>query len=124
MDKTLEYEFNLKPFLSGSRVYGGFDEDSDWDVVITFKDSILIRRILTLLNIETTSVSSSHETSFYVVLNNKKINFIEVDDIEMQSWRYATKCLSGMGIIADKDERVEKFRQKRSEFMDSFEKYF
>lgn len=108
----------MEPFLTGSRVYGPLNDESDWDIVMTYDKSSALRRVLNLAKVETLD-GNIYDTGFYFSIGDKVINIIEVGDGEYNEWSYATKKMKKHGTINDKKERIALFKHFRNEEFDN-----
>ena len=81
--------YKLPPcaFLSGSRGMGYPNEDSDWDICISFLLSSTIRETFPDYK------SSEYFQGFVQAFGNYKINFIPLHPLDMLCWCLATKTI-------------------------------
>ena len=114
-------------FLTGSRVLGGWKEESDWDIVVS-----ILNKQEAIGIIEPHSVSTEPSEYFagitYYITDNKgfnyfnhKINLIFVHPNEYAAWYYATVALSGIlkdADIKDKTSRVLLFETLKVQLRD------
>lgn len=105
----------MKPFLTGTRYFGDAIEDSDWDICIEYPLSCDLKFIFKLLNIDIQNTTDEYESeSFYVILNNKKVNFIVLSENEMIYWKYATKKISTLD-YSNRKEKLYVFDKLKGE---------
>jgi len=75
-------------FLTGSRAFGGFTDESDWDIVHSIEDTALVASIIGNLPHE----QSAYFSGYYIEYEGVKINIIPVHPHEFLPWYLATEA--------------------------------
>jgi len=107
----------MRILLTGSHVYGPVHEDSDIDIVLHVEDAGKLKEELVKKNIELFRSEKQQGTDYpgyYFRFGELTINIIYArDEDEMAGWAYATKKLSLMEPIEDKEEKIRIFEEAR-----------
>ncbi len=100
---------------TGSRTFGGFTDNSDYDYIVNRSVFKLCWKVLDNIEYERLEYSSQEVYSYAFVWNGKKINFLIMKSGHYNRWINATKRmveLKEKGVIyQNKNDRVKAFEE-------------
>lgn len=117
-------------FVTGSRAYGPYTEESDLDIVMSIEDSDKLLMTVTdigealgfvsvisgesfLFEVEIKDIeqTSYADKVWYFSVGDIKVNVISVkSDSDFECWKKTTETMKLMRVIEDKEIRVQKFK--------------
>lgn len=91
-------------FLTGSRAFGGFRPDSDWDIAYLgiYRDEV--NALLTGV----TLVPSNYFSGSHLEIEGNSINIIPLHQVDFLPWYLATKAMKGTFSVAEIHDRTKK----------------
>ena len=104
-------------FITGSRAYGPYTEDSDLDVVVMAEDSAEIFDIVAMVGLNY-EIAPKEDTNYadvvwYFWVGELKINVVTMKNvIDFNIWKEVTIQMAKSQPIKDKDKRVMDFKAR------------
>lgn len=106
-------------FATGSRVYGGFSKDSDYDYVL-MPGGDTETKLLTIRSLENVTTNLDYGEDNYSIIvecEDGKLNLICPERSFFNEWKFATQIMTKFPPIDDKEKRIATFKDLQEYYM-------